>query len=273
MPLRVTSDLLGSIQRDNQMHKTPSTDSTFAIPRRPIRNLQGKVAIVTGVGSRADGIGNGCAYAILLAEAGVRVGTRIAIQADVSKSARCNKVVDKALEAFGRLNIPFNNVGIAGLPATAVEVDSEQWTKAMTASVTSMVLMTKRTRSTRLVGEEGHREHVECFCKGAVLSMTRAMAVHHAASGIRINSVCPDECVFPFDSCASKAFSDGMFEETREARRAGSLLKMEGNGWDAGLAVRFLASDEERWITGLCCLYTQAIPLLQEGQDPMLRLS
>jgi NAD(P)-dependent dehydrogenase (short-subunit alcohol dehydrogenase family) len=45
-------------------------------------------------------------------------------------------------------------------------------------------------------------------------------------------------------------YSEGMAEETREARRTGSLLKTEGNGWDAGLAVRFLASDEARWITG-----------------------
>lgn len=45
-------------------------------------------------------------------------------------------------------------------------------------------------------------------------------------------------------------YSEGMSQETREARRKSSLLQTEGNGWDAGLAVRFLASDEARWITG-----------------------
>ena len=46
-------------------------------------------------------------------------------------------------------------------------------------------------------------------------------------------------------------YSEGMSEDVREARRKGALLQTEGNGWDAGLAVRFLASDESRWITGI----------------------
>ena len=46
-------------------------------------------------------------------------------------------------------------------------------------------------------------------------------------------------------------FAQGMSDEVREARRNRSLLKTEGNGWDAGCAVRFLAGDEARWITGV----------------------
>jgi hypothetical protein len=45
-------------------------------------------------------------------------------------------------------------------------------------------------------------------------------------------------------------YSGGMSEEAREARKNRSLLKTEGYGWDTGCAVRFLASDEARWITG-----------------------
>ena len=46
-------------------------------------------------------------------------------------------------------------------------------------------------------------------------------------------------------------YVDGMPDEVREARRNRSLLKTEGNGWDTGCAVRFLASDEARWMTGV----------------------
>lgn len=46
-------------------------------------------------------------------------------------------------------------------------------------------------------------------------------------------------------------YSGGMASQMREGRRNRSLLKTEGNGWDCGLAVRFLASDEARWMTGV----------------------
>jgi len=81
--------------------------------------------------------------------------------------------------------------------------------------------------------------------KGAVVNMTRAMAVHHAPSGIRVNCVCPGMLFTPM------LYGQGMPPEVREARRKRSLLQTEGNGWDCGAAVRFLASDEARWMTGV----------------------
>ena len=66
-----------------------------------------------------------------------------------------------------------------------------------------------------------------------------------AAQGIRVNCVCPGMVYTPM------MYGGGMTEETRAARRNRSLLKTEGNGWDVGSAVRFLAGEESRWITGL----------------------
>ena len=74
--------------------------------------------------------------------------------------------------------------------------------------------------------------------------MTRGMAVHHAPQGIRVNCVCPGMVYTPM------MYSGGMTEEAREARKNRSLLKTEGTGWDVGAAVRFLAGDEARWMTG-----------------------
>ena len=80
--------------------------------------------------------------------------------------------------------------------------------------------------------------------KGAVVNMTRAMAAHHAADGIRVNCVCPGMVYTPM------MYGPGMSEEARESRKNRSLLKVEGNGWDVGSAVRWLAGEESRWVTG-----------------------
>lgn len=103
---------------------------------RPNRSLVGKIAIVTGAGALEDGIGNGRAAAILMAEDGCAVvcadldlksaqrtvemieaegkGKAIAIQTDVTQLADCERLVQKTIETYGRLDILFNCVGIGG---------------------------------------------------------------------------------------------------------------------------------------------------------------
>lgn len=100
--------------------------------------------------------------------------------------------------------------------------------------------------------------------KGAVVNMTRAMAAHHAAQGIRVNCVCPGMVYTPMmyyspaaaagaGAGAGAGLSSGsvtMPESARASRRDRSLLKTEGTAWDTAAAVRFLASPLARWITG-----------------------
>ncbi|MFN0148517.1 MAG: SDR family NAD(P)-dependent oxidoreductase [Dehalococcoidia bacterium] len=81
--------------------------------------------------------------------------------------------------------------------------------------------------------------------KGAVVSLTWAMAGDHARDGIRVNCVAPGPVYTPM------VYAAGMPEEMRERRKNSSLLKVEGTGWDIGNAVLFLASDEARYITGV----------------------
>lgn len=219
------------------MSPLPENDVDDLNPPRPTRDLTGRVAIVAGAGSRSSGIGNGRAAAILLAEAGAFVvcadldlpsaeetvsmigkefgsGRSVAMKVDVTKADDCRTVVNLALKTFGRLDILVNNVGIAGPPGSAVEVDEEKWKQAMDINVLGMVLMTKyavlamERNENKEIGGRGAVVNVASVAglmggmspmllyptsKGAVVNMTRAMAAHHAGKGIRVNCVCPGE--------------------------------------------------------------------------------
>ncbi|KAI1647034.1 NAD(P)-binding protein [Daldinia loculata] len=256
------------------------------IPPRPSRSLAGKVAIVTGAGCEGDGLGNGRAISILLAEDGASVvctdvhpswaertsamieaegkGESISCQGDVTKPIDCQNIVDAALSKFGRIDILVNNVGIMGARGTATEFDLDQWRRGLDVNVTSMANMVKfvvpemrkNTESPEgirgsivnigsvagLVGGTPHLLYPTS--KGAVLNMTRAMAAHHGSDGIRVNCVCPGYLYTPM------IYAKGISAQTREARRNGTLLRTEGNAWDCATAVRFLASEQARWITG-----------------------
>ena len=129
-----------------------STVPAVSFPPAVGRGLDGKVAIVSGAGSRGDGIGNGRVAAILLAREGARVGlldavpewaaetlrvieseggTALAITGDVTESADCEAAVRSVVEAWGRLDVLVNNVGVGGPPGTAVDVDPGEWDRAM----------------------------------------------------------------------------------------------------------------------------------------------
>jgi NAD(P)-dependent dehydrogenase (short-subunit alcohol dehydrogenase family) len=248
-------------------------------PQRPTRSLTNRVAIVTGAGSKGDGIGNGRAAAILLAEAGANVvcvdmlssdaertvqmiqedghGKAIAVTGDVTVEAECQNIVERAIAEYGRLDILVNNVGVMGPKGTATDIDMDAWEKAMRINVSSMVMMVKysvpymerndgqwRGAIVNIASVAGLRGGTPSLLyptsKGAIVNMTRAMADHHAQQGIRVNCVCPGMLYTPM------MYSGGMSEVQREARKSRSLLKTEGNGYDCGAAVRFLASDEAR---------------------------
>ncbi|KAF5017610.1 hypothetical protein F66182_10436 [Fusarium sp. NRRL 66182] len=253
-------------------------------PQPPSRDLEGKVAIVTGAGCFGDGIGNGRAISIMLAGEGCHVlcldtnmewatktadmanqspnGSKaIPLQGNVTVASDCEAAVALALETFGRLDILVNNVGIGGAPGTAIDVDMSSWAAGLEVNVSSMVLMAKYAipamaknqgeirgsivNMGSVAGLKGGTPHLLYpTAKGAVVNMTRAMAAHHAKDGIRVNCVCPGMLYTPM------MYTKGMTEEAREARKARSLLGTEGTAWDAACAVVFLASNHARWITG-----------------------
>jgi NAD(P)-dependent dehydrogenase (short-subunit alcohol dehydrogenase family) len=240
--------------------------------------LRGKVAIVTGGGTRGNGIGNGRAAAILLARAGARIlvvdreldlarrtvemiagegGEAEALEADVTDEGQCRGLAERALERFGRLDLLDNNVGI-GSRGSIVEESPETWRRVMQVNVESMFLVSKYAIPAMLASAAGgaivnvssisalRPQGLTAYSasKGAIISLTRAMAVDHGAQGIRVNCVAPGPVFTPMVGAAT------MSEATRDLRRRASVLNVEGTGWDVGYAVRFLLSDHARYITG-----------------------
>jgi NAD(P)-dependent dehydrogenase (short-subunit alcohol dehydrogenase family) len=239
--------------------------------------LEGKVAIVTGGGAAGDGIGNGRAAAILLARAGTRVvvvdrdaglakrtvemigeagGEAIAVTADVTRASDCAAMVQAAVDRFGRLDFLDNNVGI-GSRGSVVDVSEDEWRRVMQVNVESMFLAARHAIPAMRRAGGGAIVNVSSISalrprgltaytasKGAVIALTRAMAVDHGREGIRVNCVAPGPVYTPM------VYASGMTAAARERRRTASVLQREGTGWDIGHAVRFLLSDHARYITG-----------------------
>ena len=145
----------------------------------------------------------------------LKAGKAVAMAADVTREADCKRIVQKTMSMFGRLDILVNVVGIMGVKGDAVDLaDLDAWAKGLEINVTSMMLMARfaipammeKERSDQepirgsivnmgsVAGLQGGTPHLLYpTSKGAVVNMTRAMAAHHGADGIRVNCVCPGQ--------------------------------------------------------------------------------
>ena len=245
------------------------------VERRP--RLEGKVAIVTGAGSRASGVGNGKATAILFAREGARValvenvagraeetlesireqgGEAFVVSADVTVAEECERMVAATVAQYGRLDILHNNVGITGR-GTVVEVDPDEWDRVMEVNLKSMMLTGKyaipQMRATgggsiiniaSIAGMRAHSETPYTVSKGGIIALTISMAADHGPDNIRVNCIAPGLIYTPM-------VAGRMTDEGRDRRRLAAPLGTEGTAWDVGWAAVYLASDEARWVTGI----------------------
>src|SRR5689334_23432783 len=241
--------------------------------------LAGKVAIVSGGGTAGDGIGNGRAAAILMARAGTRVvvadrerelaertvamiaaegGAAVAHAGDVTNETDCKRLVDAAVERWGRLDFLDNNVGI-GSRGSVVDEKPDEYRRVMQVNVETMFLLSKHAIPAMIKTAKGgaivNISSISALrprglttysaSKAAVIGLTQAMAVDHGKDHIRVNCICPGPMYTPMVNRGN-----GMTEANRAQRAAASVLKIEGTGWDIGYAVRFLLSNHARYITG-----------------------
>lgn len=243
--------------------------------------LSAKTAIITGATS-----GIGRATALLFAEEGADVvltGRRVElgraveaecrrrgvralfVEADHTSAGDCARVVASTLEAFGRIDILFNNAGIV-TKGTAETTSEEDWAATMALNVTAVWRMSRlviphmraagggsivnNASDWAVVGGKGALPYATS--KGAVALMTKSMALDHAHEKIRVNAVCPGDTFV--ERWIEKGYFEGSDPVTLEQaiRESAAYIPMKrfGQPEEIAQAVLFLASDEASFVTG-----------------------
>jgi len=239
--------------------------------------LEGKRALITG---GASGIGR--AAALLFAREGAAVavadlneaggqavvdqirgegGRAVFIRCDVTQAGDCRRAVEQAVAEFGGLDVLFNNAGIIRR-ATVVNADEADWDRVMAVNVKSVFLMSKvavpvmaaagggaivnTASGWGLVG--GQKAAAYCASKGAVVLLTKAMALDHGPQGIRVNCICPgdtDTAMLRQEAAQLGEPVDRFLADSAQ-RPLGRLGRPE----EVAQAALYLASDAASFVTG-----------------------
>lgn len=239
--------------------------------------LNGKVSLITGA---ASGIGR--ATSLLFAREGASVavvdineargqevaqtiidegGKAIFIRCDVTKATSCQSAVQKTVEELNGLHILFNNVGIIRRTAV-VETTEEEWDQVMATNIKSVFLVSKYAIPVMaeagggvivntgsgwgLVG--GRNAASYCASKGAVVLLTKSMAIDYGPQNIRVNCICPGDTDTPM--LRNEARQLGQRVEEFLAEAADRPLRRIGNPEEIAQAVLYLACDASSFVTG-----------------------
>jgi NAD(P)-dependent dehydrogenase (short-subunit alcohol dehydrogenase family) len=239
--------------------------------------LSEKVALITGAASgigRATALlfareGAAVALADLNADAGQSVADEIAQSGgrtffepvDVTRAADCRRLVERAIREFGRIDILFNNAGIIRR-ATVLELSEDDWDRVMAVNVKSIYLLSREViphmqkagggtiintaSGWGLTG--GAKAAVYCASKGAVVLLTKAMAVDHGPQKIRVNCICPGDT----DTGMLREEAKQLGEENSRflAESAKRPLGRVGTPEEIAQAALYLASDASSFVTG-----------------------
>jgi len=237
-------------------------------------DLSGKVIVLTG---GADGIGRECALAYAREEATVVILDRnldaaqktasevgrnsIALHADVSDGDAVRVAIRAVLDTFGRIDAVHNNAGIASPSKPLHETTEQEWDDLQRVNLKSVFWTTKfafealaaskgtilNTASmVGLIGQQDHAAYVAT--KGAMISLTKAMAADYASLGIRVNAVCPAGVWTPMLErwCGEQADPAGIRKYLDDIHLLGSCP----HGDVIADAAVFLLSSKARFITG-----------------------
>jgi NAD(P)-dependent dehydrogenase (short-subunit alcohol dehydrogenase family) len=240
--------------------------------------LDGKVGIITGA---ATGIGRASAFAfardgarLVLSDVREDDLTRtveaigagrdvVPVTADLARPEACGAVVQAALDAFGRVDVLFNNAGVGTMVVggTVESIDLERWDLAQDVNVRAMYLVSRAAvPAMRAVGggsiintssvsafrgSVSRPSHAYAASKGAVLALTRAMAASYGRDRIRVNAICPG-------TIRTRLTADFIERAERDAAEGrGIPLGRVGEPEDIACCALFLASDESSWISGI----------------------
>lgn len=239
--------------------------------------LKDKVSLITGAGS-----GIGRAISILFAKEGSFVvvndideksGDEVVneinsngreasfVKTDVSKFSECKMLLEKILEIYGKIDILVNNAGI-GVVGTVVDTSEEDFDRIIAVNLKGTFLLSKviipeMIKSGKGVivniasvgGVVGLRDRaVYCASKGAIVSLTKCMALDHIHQGIRVNCICPGTTETPWIEQRLKESIDPVKakEELRKRQPIGRL----GTPEEISYSALYLAGDESSFVTG-----------------------
>ncbi|XP_064602060.1 17-beta-hydroxysteroid dehydrogenase 14-like [Liolophura sinensis] len=255
-----------------------------------------KVVIVTG-GSK--GIGRGCVDVFVengakvvfcsrgveegkKAEAEVNAvgpGTSLFVPCDVNKEDQIKNVVEKTIEAFGQIDCLINNAGYHPEHQTIDEFSADDFRSLFNLNVVSYFLFAKfclpHLRKTRgsiinnssLVAEIGQKGAVTYVAtKGAITSMTKALAIDEARHGVRVNSIAPGNVWTPLWESLGKSTED--FEKTKKSGDDAQLIGRMGTIRECGEACLFLAA-EGQFCTGINLLLSGGAELKYGHKNQM----
>jgi NAD(P)-dependent dehydrogenase (short-subunit alcohol dehydrogenase family) len=240
-------------------------------------NLSGKRALITG---GASGIGRATARLFAMEGAVVGIadidtaagqvvvdeiivegGRALFLRCDVTSETDCQSAVQQMVAEFGGIDILFNNAGIIRR-ASVVDTSEEEWDRVMAVNVKSIFLLGKFaiphmveagggvvvnvSSGWGLVG--GRNAASYCASKGAVVQLTRAMALDHGNDNIRVNCICPGDTDTPM--LRNEAQQLGESEVAFLAEAADRPLKRIGKPEDIAQAALYLVSDSAAFVTG-----------------------
>jgi NAD(P)-dependent dehydrogenase (short-subunit alcohol dehydrogenase family) len=243
----------------------------------PVGRLQGKTAIITG---GAGGIGRATALlfaregaAVLIADLNERDGRELARvismagahaafePADVSRHSDCQRVFERAVAEFRNVHVLFNNAGIIRR-ASILETSEEEWDAVMAINLKSIFLMSRlaipvmeKSGSGSIINTAsgwglagGPKAAVYCASKGAVVLLTKAMAIDHGPQNIRVNAICPGDTDTAM--LRTEARQLGEAEDRFLAASAKRPLGRLGRAEEIAQAALYLASDESSFVSG-----------------------
>ena len=242
--------------------------------------------LVMGAGSSGPGWGNGKAAAVLFAREGARVvcadvntaaaeetatiiesegGSAVAEACDVTQSDQIAGVVARAIDRWGGIDVLHNNVGIAQMGGP-VELTEADWHRVMDINLTGVFLACKHVLPSMLERDRGAIVNVSSVAglrytgypyasyyasKGGLNQFTVGLALQYADRGIRANAVLPGLMDTPLIRTQIAGQYDDVEDMIRQ-RDAKSPTGKMGDAWDVAHAALFLASDEAKYINGVC---------------------